>query len=500
MLTRMMPTRTVPRPIPKCVPLPRLSLSGGLGGLVLLGALAALLGAGAAQASDYRLGPQDRLRLRVYEWRATQDQLFEWEALNDEFIVGADGAVSLPVAGEVPAAGFTSAEIAKAISERIKSRLGMHDAPDTAVEVIQFRPFYIVGQVEKPGEYPYRPGLTVLQALSIGGGLLKISDLGLLRLQRDAIASQGELAVLGQERDSLLVRQARLESERKGVEILELPPALKARQSNPALALIIQQETQIFQARWQAFKTQTEALEQLKVFLEREIVSLEAQIATHDTQIKLVMKELQSVTTLVERGLSAAPRQLNLERTIAQIQGDRLRMESTLLKARQEISRANISILELRNGRMNEITVEARATSAKLDEVLRKAETSGRLLREAEFTAPRFVLERARAARAQPTFTIIRVVNGRTETIPADEGTSVAPGDALKVDMPRGLDEIADLIGGAESAGSRAALDQAEPIAPPPTAVGPVTAPVESVSATKKPDLPKRRTSEPANR
>lgn len=403
--------------------------------------LAALLAGGGAVAAEYRLGSQDKVRLRVYEWRAAQDQLFEWEALNDEFTVAAGGTLPLPVVGDVPAAGRTPAEVARAVGERLQARLGLHERPDTSLDVVTYRPFYIVGHVDKPGEYPYRPGLTVLQALSIGGGLTRLADMGLMRLERDVIVSRGDLALLDLERDALIVRGARLETERNGLDVLEVPPPLRRRAGNPTVALILTQERMIMQARWQAFRTQNEALEQLKAFLEKEITSLEAQIVTQDTQMRLVNRELQSVTTLVEKGLTAAPRQLGLERTVAQVQGDRLRLESSLLKAHQEISRANISILELRNGRSNEIALEARQTAAKLEEAERRADTAGRLLREAEVTAPQFILERGRATRAQPVFTITRGSGSDRTVVEASETTLVEPGDAIKVELPRLFDD-----------------------------------------------------------
>ncbi len=415
---------------------PRSTLRGRLRRLMPVWLLGLACVGAPAGAAEYRLGPQDKVRLRVYEWRATQDQLFEWEALGEEFTVGADGAMLLPVAGSVVAAGRTPAELADVIADRLQRRLGLAEKPDTSLNVTQFRPFYIVGQVDKPGEYPFRPDLTVLQALTIGGGLMRVADAGLLRLERDAITAQGEMSVLMNERDGLLVRQARLEAERKGLETFEVPPFLKGQESKPGIGLIMTQETQIFRVRWESFKEQTRALEQLKVFFAKEIESIEGQLATQDTQTKLFQKELQSVAILVEKGLTAAPRQLALERNVAQLEGDRLRLDATRLKAQQEIGRASISILELRNKRIDEIVNDGRKTAARLEELNRRLETTQRLIREAEVTAPRFLAERARAAASSPVYTIIRVIDGKSTVMPAAEDMLVEPGDTVKVEMP----------------------------------------------------------------
>ena len=75
----------------------------------LLGLALASGSPSASSAADYLLGPQDKLRLKIYEWRASRDVIFEWTALNDEFIVGAEGFLSLPFAGDIRAAGLPPA-------------------------------------------------------------------------------------------------------------------------------------------------------------------------------------------------------------------------------------------------------------------------------------------------------------------------------------------------------------------------------------------------------
>ncbi|HRK19281.1 MAG TPA: polysaccharide biosynthesis/export family protein, partial [Hyphomicrobiaceae bacterium] len=149
--------------------------------------------------SDYMLGTADRVRIRVFEWRPARDEVHEWSALNSEYAIGANGRVSMPLIGEVAASGITTADLAKAIGLRLKTRMGLADAPDIAVEVTQYRPFYLSGYVEKPGEYPYRPGLNVGQALALGGGLLRTGEFGAQRLDRELIQTSGDLVLVSQE-------------------------------------------------------------------------------------------------------------------------------------------------------------------------------------------------------------------------------------------------------------------------------------------------------------
>jgi polysaccharide export outer membrane protein/exopolysaccharide production protein ExoF len=396
---------------------------------------------GVAAAGEYVLGPQDTVRVLVYEWRASKDEIFEWTALNDEFTVSAAGTISLPLVGEIPAAGSTTGEVERKITEQLQKGLGLGRRPATAVEIVKYRPVYIVGHVDRPGEFPYRPGLTVLQALSVAGGLRRVNDPGLLRFEREAIGTRGELTVLRQQVSSLIARRARLEAELKQFETVEFPRELTRRREVETIALIMQQEQQIFDARREAFSTQVRALEQLKSHLEKEVPALAAQLEIEDTQIRLVKKELDTVSSLVDKGLAVTPRQLSLERTVAQIEGERIRVGTALLRAKQEISKTEIALLEVTNKRKTDVALELRETQSKLDDLYRKADTSEQLLFEAEVTAPQLALRIARARLTQPTYTIVRNNAGSAVEIVAAETTAIQPDDTVKVELPTLLDE-----------------------------------------------------------
>jgi polysaccharide export outer membrane protein/exopolysaccharide production protein ExoF len=404
---------------------------------ITAGSLIATMVAGlhVVRAGEYLLGPQDKVRLKIYEWRASRDVIFEWTALNDQFTVGADGSLSLPFVGEIQAAGTDSGDLGRAIGERLMRHMGLGRQPDVAVEVVQFRPFYIVGHVTAPGEFPFRPGLSVLQAVSIAGGL-RTREESIGRLEREVIAGRGEIGLLDLSGIALLARKARLEAELADASQIRFPDQLTARTDDASTALLMEQERLIFQARRDGLSTQLRALQELKAFLEKELEALEAQLVFYDRQIELVQKELTGVSSLVNKGFATAPREISLERALTQVQSDRLSAQTSLLRARQEISRTDISSLELRNRYTNDVTVALRETQAQLDETGRKADTAMQLLHESEIAAPRLLAFRTGAARAEPTYTILRLIEGQTTEVKAGESTPVEPGDTVKVEIP----------------------------------------------------------------
>ena len=170
------------------------------------------------------------MRIRAFEWRASRDEVYDWKAINsDLYTIGAGGLLSVPLIGQVRASGLQTAELARVIGERLKQRLGLVDAPDVSVEVTNFRPFYIVGDIQKPGEYEYRPGLSILQSISLAGGLLRSEEGAAARVRRDLITTQGDLNVFDNEKRVLLARKARLEAEMTNMAEMPIPVELQAR-------------------------------------------------------------------------------------------------------------------------------------------------------------------------------------------------------------------------------------------------------------------------------
>ncbi len=137
-----------------------------LGTFALLGGCASLRAPGSSlpplpplPPGPYRLGPGDGLNLRIYN----QPQL------SGAYIVDDSGNISLPLLGLVRAQGRSTDELSAAITAALQSG-GLILHPSVAVEVSTYRPFYILGEVNTPGQYPFRPGMTALTAISIAGG------------------------------------------------------------------------------------------------------------------------------------------------------------------------------------------------------------------------------------------------------------------------------------------------------------------------------------------
>ena len=126
----------------------------------------------------YLLGPGDRLRIKVY---SDPDMTGEYE-------INASGAVSLPLVGDVKALGLTTRQLEQSIAARMKGKIATE--PHVSVEIATYAPFYIYGEVKKAGEYPYRIGLTVADAIATAGGLTYRADEHKILLRRAGSSSE----------------------------------------------------------------------------------------------------------------------------------------------------------------------------------------------------------------------------------------------------------------------------------------------------------------------
>jgi polysaccharide export outer membrane protein len=131
-----------------------------------------------ASTSDpgYKLGPNDRVRVIV----------FGQPTLSGEFGVDGNGVLSYPLIGNIPAGGITTASLQQTIRRKLEPEYLIN--PSVSVEVITRRPFYVIGEVQKPGNYPYVTDMTALNAVAMAGGFTyraRKNDFYIKRLGKD---------------------------------------------------------------------------------------------------------------------------------------------------------------------------------------------------------------------------------------------------------------------------------------------------------------------------
>ena len=134
---------------------------------------------GSQAEPSYRLGPEDQLRISVWDNKE----------LTLDLVVRPDGKISMPLLQDVPAEGLTAAELAANIQEKLSAFIVN---PEVAVIVLQVNApkYYLIGYVARPGTYPLRGDTSVLQALALAGGMTQFASPRSIKLIRSTRGKQ----------------------------------------------------------------------------------------------------------------------------------------------------------------------------------------------------------------------------------------------------------------------------------------------------------------------
>ena len=137
----------------------------------------------ANEKTNYRLAAGDTVRVTVYGH----------EDLSGEFEVDGTGRISLPLIREVDAEGHSLQELEDIITAKLSP--DYLKEPRVSAEILNYRPFYIIGEVSEPGSYPYVNGMTVINAVAVAGGFTYRARKGRIRIVRESVDGTLELDV-----------------------------------------------------------------------------------------------------------------------------------------------------------------------------------------------------------------------------------------------------------------------------------------------------------------
>lgn len=395
--------------------------------------LAALLLALPAHAqSDREIAPQSTLAVTVGRWDPVAETYTAWPDLGGEYEVGADGILVLPMAGEIPVAGLDPAALGEEIARRLGTTMGLTGQVSAAVSIVAYEPVYVLGGVQASGAYSYRPRMTVLQALSLAGGVTS-PGAAFLRSERNALATMGEYRVLDLNLLRSLATLARLEAELEDAPRIDTPDAIA---EAPLGEELMAQERAIRGARDAALESSLRQFEELEQLLRARIARIDTQLDLRDRQLALAREELENATDLVERGLSVESRRSALEQRVSDREVARLELETAQLNAEQQLNELARDRSDLINERRKALVEQIGAVRLEIEKLRVRMETQAALHAEALRYGDGFVaMDSAGAA----TFEITRRDGDGVALIEAEERTRLRPGDVLRVSLP-GLD------------------------------------------------------------
>jgi protein involved in polysaccharide export with SLBB domain len=383
---------------------------------------------GKARADEYRLAADTRIQVAIVQWNPTQGQYERWDALGGTFQVSAEGTIGLPVIGSLQVGDKTSAEAASQISAELRKKVGLLTAPEVTVEIAEYPPIYVVGAVTTPGAYPFRPGLTVLQALAIAGGRFRPAASG---AGQDEVSLRGELTVVRTDELRAMGRIARLEAEIAGDAEIRFPPELSADGGSQIATEIVTLERTLFASRANETKRQLNALAELRQMYGDEIQMLDGRSKDSTKEIALAEEEMETISQLVKKGVTTVSRWSELRRVIAEMRATHVEGDIATMRARQNLSDATRQEFGISDQRQTDVATQLRDARGEL----LRLKSRERTLRELLLGGGTGISEQAQRGGFELRFTVVRHNQPNAADVSASESTPLMPGDVLKVDV-----------------------------------------------------------------
>ncbi len=397
------------------------------------------MGCSAARADNYTLVPEDKIKLRIVEWRSADSKYASWEALDGTYTVDDAGNLSIPIAGQIRASGQTTEQLSDAISDALAEKADLPGRPFIAVEIDQHAPIFVNGSIERPGRYPFEANMTVIKAVSVAGGYMRARD-DSSYYDRDRIQAAGDYRTAVLNRRDLLMRAARLRAEIAGQSDFDIPAELAG---VPDIDKLKAEELNLMRLRAVESNSQIEAANDLSRLYTQEIQSLEAKIVSQKRQIDLAQQELNNVNSLVSKGLTSNTRQYSVDRGLAEAQSELLDLEIALTKSRQGLNESEREKATIINKRNAENQQELNTISLAINKAGIDMQVAQLLGDQAGYSAElaRMGAESTLLGKTKKNFKIVRRnEDGSYSNIVADENTALLPHDIIEIGVEAAAD------------------------------------------------------------
>lgn len=380
---------------------------------------------GAASAQDsYRLTAQDTVHIRVVAWRPADTSLQDWTALDGDYTIDSSGRIAFPFLGPTKSAGETTADLAATISAGLRQALALTNAPDVTVQVAQFGPVYVTGDVKTPGKYPFAPGLNVIQAVSLAGGESRTADYN-TPTEHDLITAQGADQVMQDQLLRLQITRARIDAELTNQSTFALPGPIAGNAKAQDLAKV---EQSVMTADIQQVTSQLDALKAQMATLTNELSVLQQKRQSTDQQVKIDQQELDNVRKLASRGLATNDRVASAARDLSDLQVQGLDIDTAVLQAQQAMGQAQQQSAQLVSKHTADLTQLRQQTDQQIVELQLKLATQKQLIAN----AAAYVAQQLPGGDI-PAFTYTYSIMRGAQQVSATPSSTVEPGDVVMV-------------------------------------------------------------------
>jgi polysaccharide export outer membrane protein len=391
--------------------------------------------AGADGLAQYRLAVGDKIAITV----AGQNDL------SGEFSIDGAGYIQMALIGAVPLATLTLDECQQRITARLENQLIKR--PVVSVRINEFRPVYVIGDVQKPGAYPFRFGLRLLPAIGLAGGFERNSLTGISDITAILTAIE-RVETVSAARSAAIIRLARVKSERAAEKTIALPDLETIQGDSAQIATFIKNEELQLITALEAHDDAVELLQRQRPRLQQQMQATQDEIEATKRQLEAIKGFLERYAKLSDAGYARRLTELDLQRQEAQQQASIHRLQSELSRLEGVSGDLDIRIEEMKRTRQTRLINELREMGARVIELnvaFRSAQRMVKLLRE-RTSVPKMTEN----FDADYELTLTRFGQGQpSDPVTAAKDTLLNPGDIVEVrrkSSPNSLDPQASRL------------------------------------------------------
>ncbi len=386
--------------------------------------------------ADYRLHVGDVVEISVA--RAPE--------LKQRVPVQLDGSISFPMLGNLPIAGLTPSEAQARIQAILATKVFrqrisdgreneiMIDHDEVTATVVEYRPVYVNGDVSKPGEYSYRPLMTVRQAVALSGGY----ELMRYRMQNPILESadlRAEYETLWAEFAKEQAHVWRLKTELGEDKNLDRSNLKDLPLGQSTISEIVHVEAEQLKARQADYDSQKEFLQRAIALGQNQVGVLTEQQKQDDEGAQADIDELQRTMDLYGKGSLPSPRVADSRRAVLMSSTRKLQTSAQLMQIKQQQDDFTRQIGKLDAQRKMELLRELQDANLRLSEIRAKLQSTAEKLQYATIVKSQFM----RGSGSEPQIAVIRIGEKGQQRILANEESELQPGDVVEVTLRPGL-------------------------------------------------------------
>lgn len=390
--------------------------------------------------------PQARADYRLHVGDVVEISVARAPELKQRVPVQLDGSISFPMLGNLPIAGLTPSEAQARIQAILATKVFrqrisdgreneiMIDHDEVTATVVEYRPVYVNGDVSKPGEYSYRPLMTVRQAVALSGGY----ELMRYRMQNPVLESadlRAEYETLWAEFAKEQAHVWRLKTELGEDKNLDRSNLKDLPLGQSTISEIVHVEAEQLKARQADYDSQKEFLQRAIALGQNQVGVLTEQQKQDDEGAQADIDELQRTMDLYGKGSLPSPRVADSRRAVLMSSTRKLQTSAQLMQIKQQQDDFTRQIGKLDAQRKMELLRELQDANLRLSEIRAKLQSTAEKLQYATIVKSQFM----RGSGSEPQIAVIRIGEKGQQRILANEESELQPGDVVEVTLRPGL-------------------------------------------------------------